>query len=143
MLDMISHDCVTGNACCWQNLQLEITFFPICGLLSGERQTGPDFLVGAISNRKGKFIVLGLQGNPHQLSPLAGHPDLPIMKTLMRVVALLPVMTFKRVRSIFFQSKKLTVCKVKDEKEVTNFLIVLNLLKIIHPFEGKKHLRTQ
>ena len=43
----------------------------------------------------------------------------------MKVVGLLTVM-------IFFQSKKFTACKIKDEKEETifYFLMVLNLLKI-------------
>ena len=46
---------------------------------------------------------------------------------------------------VFFQSKKFTACKIKDEKEekIFYFLMVFNLLKIIHPFESKKHLRTQ
>ena len=45
---------------------------------------------------------------------------------------------------IFFESKKFTACKVKDEEEETifYFLIGYNLLKIIHAFESKKHLRT-
>ena len=56
----------------------------------------------------------------------------------MKVVGLPTVM-------IFFQSKKFTASKIKDEKEETvfYFLMVFNLLKIIHPFESKKHLRTQ
>ena len=43
----------------------------------------------------------------------------------MKVVGLLTVM-------IFFQSKKFTACKIKDEKEETifYFLMVFNLLKI-------------
>ena len=51
----------------------------------------------------------------------------------MKVVGLLTLM-------IFFQSKKITASKIKDEKEETIFysLIVFNLLKIIHPFESKK-----
>ena len=55
----------------------------------------------------------------------------------MKVVGLLTVM-------IFFQSKKLTASKIKDEIEeiIFYFLMVFNLLKIIHPFESKKHLRT-
>ena len=46
---------------------------------------------------------------------------------------------------IFFESKKLTACKINDEKEETIFyvLMVFNLLKIIHPFESKKHFRTK
>ena len=68
-----------------------------------------------------------------------GHHDLPIKKTLRRVLGLLTVMILKRViQSIFFQSNKFTGCKVNDEEEVANYLIVFNLLKIIHPFQGKK-----
>ena len=75
---------------------------------------------------------------PPHFSHLVRHPDpdLHIGKAL-RVVGLLTVM-------IFFQSKKFTACKIKDEKEETifYFLIVFNLLKIIQSFESKKHLRT-
>ena len=85
-----------------------------------------------------KFKLLDLQGDPPppQFPCLLGYPDLPMRKTL-RVFGLLPVM-------IFLQSKKLTLCKIRDEKEETvfHFLMVFNLLKIIHPFEIKKHLRT-
>ena len=44
----------------------------------------------------------------------------------------------------FLSKKKFTACKIKDEKEEITFyfLMVFNLLKIIHPFESKKHLRT-
>ena len=87
--------------------------------------------------QKGKVQTFRLAGRPppSTLFPLlVGHSDLPMRKTL-RVVALLTAM-------IFFQSKKLTVCKVKDEKEekILYFLMVFNLLKIIHP--SKKNLRT-
>ena len=46
--------------------------------------------------------------------------------------------------TIFFQRKNFASCEVKDEKEETNFYFLMgfNLLKIIHPFESKKHLRT-
>ena len=39
---------------------------------------------------------------------------------------------------------KFLACTVKDEKGETifYFLMVSSLLKIIHPFESKKHLRT-
>ena len=45
---------------------------------------------------------------------------------------------------IFFQSKIFTACKIKDELEeiIFYFLKMFNQLKIIHPFESKKHLRT-
>ena len=57
---------------------------------------------------------------------------------------MLTVMILKRVsESIFFQSNKVTANKVKDEKEVVNSLMAFNLLKIIQPFHGRKHLRTQ
>ena len=70
-----------------------------------------------------------------------GHPDLPIRKTLRRVLDPLSVMTLKRVNeSIFFQINKFTACKIT--KEVANSLMAFNLLKIIHPFQDKKHLRT-
>ena len=77
-----------------------------------------------------------MQGDPPppQFPLLVGYPDLPMRKTL-RVVGLLTAM-------IFFQSK-FTACKIKDEKEKTifYFLMVFNLLKIIHPFESKNHLK--
>ena len=40
--------------------------------------------------------------------------------------------------------QKFTACKIKDEKEETifRFVMLFSLLKIINPFESKKHLRT-
>ena len=73
-----------------------------------------------LSNGREKYKLLGLQADPPpQFSCLVGHPDLSMKKTL-RVVGLLTVM-------IFFQSKHLTECKVKDEKEeiIFYFLMVL------------------
>ena len=91
-----------------------------------------------LSNRRGKFKISDLQRDPlpPQFPRLVGYPDLPMSKTL-RLVGLL-------TEVIFFQSKKLTAFKLKDEKEETifYFLMVFNLLKIIHPFESKKHLKT-
>ena len=91
-----------------------------------------------LSNRRGKFKLLDLQGDPSppQFPRLAGYPDLPMRKTL-RMVGQLTVM-------ILFQSKKFTVCKIKDKKEeiIFYFLMVFYLLKIIHPFESKNRLRT-
>ena len=108
---------------------LEIPLFSICRIYQ---------YVIFLPNVRGKFKPLDLQGDPppSQFSSLVGYPDLPIRKTL-RVVGLHTVM-------IFFQSKKFTASKIKDEKEETifYFLIVFNLLKIIHPFESKKHLWT-
>ena len=71
------------------------------------------------------------------------HPDLLIWKNLRRVLGLLTAMVLKRVsESVFFQSNKFTVYEVKDENELTSYLMVFNLLKIIHSFQGKRHLRT-
>ena len=70
-----------------------------------------------LSNRRKKFKLLGLQGDPPPPSPvpcIVGHPDLPMRKTL-RVVGMLTVM-------IFFQSKRFTAYKIKDEKKRDNFL---------------------
>ena len=73
-----------------------------------------------LSNRRGKFKDLvrkkDLQGDPPppQFPRLVGHPDLPMRKTL-RVVGMLTVM-------IFFQSKRFTAYKIKDEKKRDNFL---------------------
>ena len=105
------------------------TFFPICGISQ---------YVIFLSNRREKFRFLDLQRDPPppQFPCLVGYSDLPMRKTV-RVVGLVTAM-------IFFQSKKFTACKIKGEKEETifYFLIMFNLLKIIHPFESKKHLRT-
>ena len=69
-----------------------------------------------LSNRWGKFKLLDLQGDPPPLKfpCLVGYPDLPMRKTL-RVVDLPTVINF-------FHSKKITACKIKDEKEETIFL---------------------
>ena len=59
------------------------------------------------------------------------------------MLGLLIVMVLKRVsESIFFQSNKFAACKVKDENEKANSLMTFNLLKVIHPLQGKKHLMT-
>ena len=72
---------------------------------------------------------------PTQFPPSVGHLDLHTRKTLRSVLGLLTVMVLKKVsESILFQHIKVAACKVKDEKEVTNSLIIFNLLKIIHPF---------
>ena len=69
-----------------------------------------------LSNRRGKFKLLDLQGDPPppQFPRLVGYPDLP-MKKKTECGCLLTVM-------IFFQRKKFTACKIKDEKEGTMFL---------------------
>ena len=131
-LFQISHNCVTE--CTLQaNFFIKTylsairdTFFPICGI--------SQYMI-FLSNRRGKFKLLGLQGDrPPQFLHLVGHPDLPMRKTC-RVVAVM----------IFLQSKKFAVSKIKDENQeaIFYFLVMFNLLKIIHPFESKKHFRTQ
>ena len=56
---------------------------------------------------------------------------------------LLTVMSLKKVsESVFFQIDIFTACKFKDKNEVVNSSMAFNLLKIIYPFQGKKHLRT-
>ena len=89
------------------------------------RETGQlNFFVGLISNRRGKskfwefreYSTPTLSLSPSfQFHALVGHPDLPIRKTLVRVVGLLTVMILERVsESTLFQSKRFTACKVKD-----------------------------
>ena len=82
-------------------------FFPKCGISQ---------YVIFLSNRRGKFKLSDMQGDPPppQFPRLVGHPDLPMRKTL-RVVGMLTVM-------IFFQSKRFTAYKIKDEKRRDNFL---------------------
>ena len=93
--------------------------------------------------QKGKVQIFGLAGRPPQFSTLVRHPDLCIKKPLIRVFGLLTVMILKRVNeSVFFQSNKFTACRVNDGREVANYLMVFNLQKIIHPIQGKNHLRT-
>lgn len=41
-----------------------------------------------------------------------------------------------------FKAINLIACKAKDGKEVAKSLMRYNLLKIIHLFPGKKHLRA-
>ena len=68
-----------------------------------ERDKRAQFFGGVMSNRRGKFKILGLQEDSPQSPPLVGHLDLPIRKVLMKVVGLLSVMILKRVcESIFF-----------------------------------------
>ena len=51
--------------------------------------------------KKGKVHTIWLAGRPP--TQLVGYPDLPVRKTLRRVVDLLTVMILKRVsKSIFF-----------------------------------------
>ena len=104
---------------------------------------GRERKLGVISNRKGKFKPLILQGDPRpQFPPLVWYPNFSMRKILESAWSAY-LMILKRVGdSIFFQSNKFTACKVKDEKQVANSLMAFSPLKIIHPLQGKKHLRT-
>ena len=99
------------------------------------------YFSGGDIQQKGKVQAFWLAGRLPKFLPLVEHPDLPIRKTLKRVLDPLTVMILKRVsKSIFFQISKFTACTFT--KEMANSLMAFNLLKIIHPFQGKKHLRT-
>ena len=103
---------------------------------------GLSFMVGLIYNRRGKFKLLGLQGDP-QIPSFSGTSYLSTRKTLRRVLVLLTVMILKGVsESISFHSSKFTASKIKEENEVANSLMAFNIPKIIHSFQDKKHLRT-
>ena len=73
-------------------------------------------------NRRGKNKLLDLRGDPLPLRfpRLVGYPD-PLMRKTLRVIDLLTVM-------IFFQNKKFTACKIKDEKEET--ILKVSILKV-------------
>ena len=115
------------------------TFFQLCSLWSGDR--GTKFFSGGDIQQKRKVQTFWLAGRPLKFPPLVGHPDLPIKKTLRRMLDPLTVTLLKKVsESIFFQINKFTACKFTEEVE--NYLMAFNLLKIIHPFQGKNYLRT-
>ena len=102
-----------------------------------------------MSSQTDRSKVLDLRGEPPfplsipSLTPLVGNPDLLMRKTLRSVTYMFTAMTLKRVsESVFLQSNTFRACKVKDGKEVAESLTVFNLLKIIHIFQGNKHLRT-
>ena len=87
-----------------------------------------------IFNRRGKFRLFGMQGDSPQLFFLVEHPDLPIRKTLRRVLDLLTVMILKRLsESIFFQINKFTA-NLKIKRGGKFFDMTFNILKIIHSF---------
>ena len=112
------------------------------------RDRGIQFFGGGDIQQKEKVQAFGFAGRtppplPPKFPPLVEHPDLSIKKSLTGVFGLLIVMILKRVsKSIFFQSNEFRSCEVKDEKVVANSLMAFNLLKIIHPFQSKKPLRT-
>ena len=106
------------------------TVFPICGLWSEKIREAQNFLAYK-------------ESPPAYFPSILGHSDLPIKRNLRKVLGLLTIMILKRrSESIFFQSNKSTTCKIKDRKEITNSLMMFELLKIIHPFQCKKYLRS-
>ena len=119
-------------------------FFQICGHRGQGMDIRTQFFVGDNIQQKRKVRTFGLSERPpSHFLPSVRHPNLPIRQTLRRVLGLLTVMILKRVSgSIFFQRNKFTACKTKHEKELANLLMAFNILKIIHPFQGKEHLRN-
>ena len=102
---------------------------------------GEEFLVGRHATEGGgsKFWAW----DPSPIPPLVANPDRRIKNILRSVLGMITLIVSKRVRkSIFFQSNKFTASNIKDEKEVTKFLVVFNLHNVIHPSQGKKYLRT-
>ena len=59
------------------------------------------------------------------------------------VLGVLTVKNLIRVSEYFLSKQQITTCKIKDGKEIANSFMLFNLVKIIHPFQGKKYLRTQ
>ena len=116
-------------------------FFPIYGVWSGDR--GTQFFGGGDIQHKGKTQTFWLVGEPPKFPPLVAHPDLPVRETQRRMLDLLTVKILKKVsESVLFQINIFAACKFKDKKEMANSLMTFNLLKIIHPVQGKKHLKT-
>ena len=89
-------------------------------MVSGqERDKGTQFFGGTLSNSKGKFKCLACKESPPpRFGPLVGHPDLPIRKTLRRVLGLLTVILLAGIgESIFFIARNLHRVRLKVEKE--------------------------
>ena len=91
-----------------------LSYYVVC---AQKGDAGTRFFSEGKIQQKGEVQTFSYAGNrpPPQFPPLVANPDLPIRKTLMRVVGLLTVM--ERVsQSIFFQSKGFTACKFKMKK---------------------------
>ena len=103
------------------------TFFSNMWSVIRGGKKGLTFWWKVISNRRGKFKLLGLQEEPPPSpSPLVGHPNFSIRKILRRVLGLLTVFG-KCECAYLFQSNKFTACKVKDRKEEANSSIYWRL----------------
>ena len=91
------------------------TFFANMWSVTRGGVSGLSFLV----QQNGKVPSFGPEWRPPKCTPLMGHLDLHIKKTLRSVFGLLTVMILKKVSQILlFQQNKFTAYKVKDEKEV-------------------------
>ena len=75
--------------------------------------SGLSFLV----QQNGKVPSFGLEWRPPKCTPLVGHLDLHIKKTLRSIFGLLTVMILKKVSEILlFQRNKFTACKVNPTR---------------------------
>ena len=100
------------------------------------------FFGGGDIQQKGKVQTFGHKGGTHSLS-LCGkswsahkeHPEECAWSTNYN--------DFEMSERVFsFKATNLEHVRLKEEKEVAKFLMVFNLRKIIHPFQGEKYLRT-
>ena len=69
--------------------------FGMWSVIRGE--IGAQFFVWGDIQQKWKVQIFGLAGRRPQFPPLVEHPDLPIRKTLRRVLGLFTVMILKIV----------------------------------------------
>ena len=96
------------------NRYIDTFFSNMWSVIKGQ---GTQFFSGCDIQQKGKVQTFWLGRRPPRFPSLKGHPDLPIKKTLRRVLDMLTVMILNRVsESVFFQ---------------------INLLKAIYPFQGR------
>ena len=99
-----------------------------------DQESDGETWVGVISNRRGKLRLLGLQEEPPLSIPsLSGISQCPHKENPCEGVW--PVYAysndFEKCEWAFsFKVTKFTACMVKDEKDVTNYLMVFNLLKL-------------
>ena len=126
---------------------LGISFFGICDPWSEEGSQYSIFWYGVwgeMSNRKTKFKLLVIRGDPRppipslswsSWSPRKENPEKGSWSTFCN--------NFQKSEWEYFLSK-FTARKVKDENEVANSLMVMvfNLVKNIFPFQCKKHFRA-
>ena len=130
----------------WKYMKHAIFFYKIClkairdilyFYCDQERDRGIQFFGEIISNRKRKLNFWACKETP-KLPSLVGHPNLHIR----RMVGLLTEWFWKEwVRVFSFKATNLQHVRLRMKKVATS-LIAFNLLRIIHPFQSKKHLRT-